>query len=179
MRGVVAYLPSPHPLGEHLPAVYQEDPFTRGLMAGLDEVLAPILATLDCLAAYIDPRLAPEDFLAWLSGWVGADLDESWPLERCRAFVARSVELYRRRGTVAGLIAHVEVFTGGRVEIAETGGVTWSRDRGTDLPGEPVPRLAVRVAVDDPSTVSARALDRLVAAAKPAHVIHQVEVVEG
>ena len=52
MRGLVADLPSPHPMGRRLPAVYQEeDPFTMRLTEALDEVLAPIISTLDNLPA--------------------------------------------------------------------------------------------------------------------------------
>jgi phage tail-like protein len=36
----------------------------------LHEVLAPVVATIDCLGAYLDPALTPEDFLRWLGGWV-------------------------------------------------------------------------------------------------------------
>ncbi|HEY2706308.1 MAG TPA: phage tail protein [Candidatus Dormibacteraeota bacterium] len=177
MRGTVPRLESPHPLGACLPGTLQEDRFAQALTAGLDELLAPLLATLDNLGAYIDPRLAPEDFLQWLAGWLGAAVDETWPLERRRRLVAGAVDLYRRRGTVAGLATHIEVTTGGAVEIAESGGATWSQVSGGALPGEPVPRLAVRVAVEDPSSLSRDDLDALVAAAKPAHVIHHVEVV--
>ena len=82
MRGMVAGLASPHPLGAALPALYQEDAFAQRLTASLDEVLSPIFASLDGLASYLDPALAPDDFLDWLAGWVGVSLDETWPIER-------------------------------------------------------------------------------------------------
>ena len=176
MRGTIALLPTPHPLAPQLPPALQEDGFTQGFVAGLDDVLAPVLASLDNLDAYIDPMLAPEDFLGWLAGWMGAEQDESWPVERRRRLVFSAIDLYRRRGTVAGLTAHLEVCTGGTVDIAESGGVAWSQTHGAALPGEPVPRLAVRVTVDANTPVNPRAVEALVAAAKPAHVIHQLEV---
>ena len=37
----------------------------------------------DCWAV-----LAPPDFVAWLGTWVGTTLDEDWPIERKRSFVA-------------------------------------------------------------------------------------------
>ena len=175
-RGSVAGLPSPVPIGSTLPAVFQEDPFAMRFTAGFDDVLAPVFATLDCLDAYIDPLTAPEDFLDWLAGWVGLILDETWPIDRRRAVIAHSVELYRMRGTMAGLAAHVAIFTGGDVDVVDTGGVAYSAMPGGQLPGEEVPRMAVRVTVDDPTTVDEHTLDALVVAAKPAHVIHGVEV---
>jgi phage tail-like protein len=179
MRALVPGLPTPHPLGPYLPALYQEDRFAQALTAGLDEVLSPLIASLDNLAAYHDPDVAPDDFLAWLGGWVATELDDNWPEERRRALVRRAVEIYRIRGTTEGLRAHVELVTGGRVEIGESGGVAWSRESGADLPGQAEPRMTIRVYVDDVAGIDTRALDRLVGASKPAHVIHALEIATG
>jgi phage tail-like protein len=180
MRGLLdGRLDVPMSIGELLPGVYQEDDFTMRWCAGLDRVLVPVFATLDCLESYIDPALTPSDFLEWLSGWVGIALDEHWSLDRRRAVVGNALELFRLRGTLAGLVRHVELATGGQVSIADSGGVSISPVPGGELPGEPVPRLAVRVVVPDPETVDEQALDQLITAAKPAHVIHQVEVIAG
>jgi phage tail-like protein len=176
MRGSISGLATPHPLVERLPAVLQEDRFLSGLLEGLDEVLAPILCSLDNLAAYVDAWLAPEDYLTWLSGWVGVELDGSWPLQQRRLLVSRAVALFQRRGTAAGIAADLEVLTGGTVEVVDSGGVAWSQRHGADPPGDPVPSLHVRVHVDDPSVVDERSVDALVDAAKPAHVVHHVEV---
>jgi phage tail-like protein len=178
-RGLMPGVNVPISLGEMLPGVYQEDLFTMEWCKGLDENLAPIFASLDCLSFYIDPRLAPADFLEWLGSWVGMVLDENWPLERQRSAIAHAMELFQLRGTLTGLIRHVEIFTGGQVSIADSGGVATNSTPGGTLPGEPVPRLAVRVVVDDPGAVNEAALDRIVSGAKPAHVVHRVEVVAG
>ena len=98
---------------------------------------------------------------------------------RRRAIVARAVELYRLRGTAAGLAGQVEIQTGGSVEIVENGATGWSVDPGGDLPGSPEPMVVVRVRVPDPKSVDATRLDALVAAAKPAHVMHRIELVKG
>ncbi|GAB3459368.1 phage tail protein [Actinophytocola sediminis] len=176
MRGLVAGLGNGTPIIELLPAVYQEDPFTERFVGGFDDVLAPILATLDCLVDYFDPYLAPADFLEWMASWVGIELEEGWPIERGRAVVATAVEMYRMRGTVGGLRANLQVLTGGRVEIADSGEVGWSRSPGAEMPGAASPRLAVRIRVHDPSSVPMDLVDQAVAAAKPAHVVHRVEV---
>jgi phage tail-like protein len=174
----VPALISPHPLGTFLPALYHEDAFAQSFTAGLDTVLAPIFSSLDNLESYLDPGLAPEDFLDWLGGWVGLVADETWPPERRRAFVSRAHELYRMRGTAKGLAAHVELFTGGQVEIEEPGGTSWSVTTGSALPGSAGFSFLVRVRVVDPATVDVLRLTALVAAAKPAHLTHRVEVVE-
>ncbi len=149
-RGTVPGLSSPYRIAEFLPSVYQEDdPFIQRFTAGLDEVLAPVLSTLDCMEAYVDPHLTPEDFLGWLGSWVGAVVDEETPLALRRAAVAHAAALHRSRGTLGGLQALVELLTGGLVDQA--GEQTLS---------------AMRMAVE-----------AAVAAAKPAHVAHSVEVV--
>src|SRR5215468_4745376 len=105
--GMQSRLDSPHPLREQLPAVYLDDDFTVRFTYAFDEVLAPLFATLDCLSAYLDPRLAPDDFVTWLAGWVAFPVDEGWTLAQRRELVARAVELHRWRGTPRGLVAHV------------------------------------------------------------------------
>jgi len=77
-----------------------------------------------------------------------------------------------------GLAAHVAVFSGGDVEIAEPGATAWSHDAGGSIPTGTSPDLFIRVRVADPATVSASGLEALVAAAKPAHVPHRIEIVK-
>lgn len=193
-RGYVPALRSPHPLGAFLPAIYQlkhpfegmedraallfdEPPFVMRWTEGLDLILAPIFSSLDNFEAYLDPGVAPLDFLDWLGTWMGLIIDETWPIERRRTFVSQANALYRMRGTPKGLAAHVQIFTGGGVTILERGGTAWSSVSGGKLPGSTGFDMIVRVRVDDPSQVDAARLDALVAAAKPAHLSHKVEVV--
>lgn len=177
-RRAVPGLGTPYPLGTLMPAIYQDDPATVRWTAGLDDVLAPAISTLDCLGAYIDPMLAPDDFVLWLAGWVGTVLDENWPLRRQRAAVARSVALYRQSGTVAGLRELVELVTGGVAEVADSGGVAWSQVPNTPPPGREEASVHVRVTAPPDCPLDVKAVDDLVAAAKPAHVAHLVEVIE-
>ncbi len=179
MRGLIPGLDSPHPVGMRLPALYADDDFTQRFVASFDEALAPIFAALDCLPAYLDPRLAPADFLDWLAGWVGLVLDESASLQRRRELVTTAVELYRWRGTRWGLAEHVRLLTGGQVEITESGAAAASSRPQAPLPGSDTPAVLVRVVLPDPSTVDHKRLDALVATAKPAHLPHVVEVVTG
>jgi phage tail-like protein len=178
MRGHVPDLDTPHPIGFTLPALYQDDEFTQRLCGALDEVLAPVFGTLDCLDSYFDPRLTPDDFLEWLSTWVGFALDEKWSVERSRSLVAHAVQLYRWRGTVRGMAEAVEILTGSVPEIVENGGVSHSRVPGGPLPGSEEPFVRVRVAVQDPRSVDVARLNAIVEDTKPAHVPHSVEVLQ-
>ncbi|HXM57680.1 MAG TPA: phage tail protein [Candidatus Dormibacteraeota bacterium] len=176
-RARVPGLVSPHPMGELLPAMYLEDSFVQRLTTALDEVLAPVLSSLDNLHAYLDPDLAPEDFVQWLGGWVGVTLDESWPPARRRAVLAEAVGLYRVRGTAGGLAASLRLLTGCDVEIEESGGTSYSRDAYPAVPGAEGFTLLVRLRPPEGVEVNVARVEAMVAAAKPAHVVHRVEVV--
>jgi phage tail-like protein len=176
MRGAIPDLPTPYPMALALPSFMQEDGFAVRLTAGLDDVIAPIVSVLDCLDSYVDPLLAPGDFVDWLADWVGAPLDEHWVDDVRRRSILVAVSLHRLRGTTEGLRAIVELATGGDVEVVETGGATWSQSPTEDVASDNG-TLVVRLTVDDPDRVRLRALDELVAASKPAHVPHSIEVV--
>jgi phage tail-like protein len=176
MRGTVPELDTPYPIAGMLPAALQEDQLATRLAAGLDTVLASVIATLDCLHAYVDPLVAPTDFLEWLADWVGVTLDEDWPTARQRLAVANAVRLYQSRGTMAGLRDHLEVITGGRVHLDDGGGVSWSTTPTTQPPSHTPSTLRVRVHAPDPGAADPASLHAIIAAAKPAHVPHTVEV---
>ncbi|ANZ38869.1 phage tail protein [Lentzea guizhouensis] len=168
---------SPHPLGERLPAVYTDDDFTQRFTAALDEVLAPVFTVLDCFAAYLDPRLAPAGFADWLAGWVALDLDESWTASQRRELVARAVHLHRFRGTRRGLAEHVWLLTGGRVEIADSGGTAVSPRPDGALPGSSPAHVLIRIRLADPHAVDRARITAAVRRMVPAHVATTIEVV--
>lgn len=178
MRTGVATLPTSRPLGERLPGVYVEDLFTQRFTAALDEVLAPVFATLDCFASYLDPRLAPEDFLDWLACWVALDVGEGATVGQRRELVAKAVELHRWRGTRRGLVDHVALLTGGEVEVTDSGGCTSSDQPGLPLPDTGPPSVVVRVRVPNSAALDVVRLTSAVVGAVPAHVNVHVEVVD-
>ena len=150
------------------------------LMTAFDEELAPILCTLDNLEAYVDPRLAPTDFVDWLSGWIGLSPTQRWPLERRRRRIERAVPLATSWATADAIKEVVAIFAGigpADVEVTENGAVAVSPTAGAELPGSPEPRLTVRVKVPDAAQIELAQLERVVTGAKPAHMVHELEVV--
>jgi phage tail-like protein len=176
MRGIIEELASARPIGPLLPALFQEDELCQRLTSAFDVALAPVFTTLDCFESYLNPRLAPADFVDWLAGWVGVEIDETWTLERRRQLVEDAVALYRVRGTAAGLAAHIRLYTGATPELDESGGCTWSQTADSALPGSPDPHIIIRLEVPDPSTINASTVNRIVADSRPAHLPYGVEI---
>jgi phage tail-like protein len=177
VRGTVDDLPSPYAFGTLLPSIYQEDDLALRFVSAFDVVLSSAVSTIDNIAAYFDPSTAPADLVEYLAGWVGVELDETWSDASRRELVSRAVELFRIRGTGEGLRANVAIYTGGEPEIEESGGCVASETADGEFPGSDHPSLVVRVRIPNGSTIDVSRVDRLVAAAKPAHIPHRVEVI--
>jgi phage tail-like protein len=181
MRGMVQGLTSAVPLAAGLPAALQEDAFLQRFLMAFDDALAPVFTTLDGLDSYLDPRLAPEDFLDWLAEWVGVRLDDSWSTARRRDVVAHAATIHRRRGTVPGVADAVRLAVGGvlEVEVEDSGGAAWSSTSGAELPGRAAAMLHIRVFAAAREDVNLRRLEGIINAVKPAHVPHTLEIVPG
>jgi phage tail-like protein len=173
---MIAGLASPAPLAHRLPGVLQDDEFTQRFLGAFDDAYAPIITTLDSLACYFDPHLAPPDFVDFLAGWVGIALDDSWSVEQRRAIVAGAALVHRRRGTRRGIEEALGLGLGAEVTVTDTGGCTWSQTPGGDLPGTGPARMELRIEVADPDHVDPRRVESLIEATKPAHVAHSFTV---
>lgn len=176
---------SPHPLAEGLPAVFRsataEDDFLERFLGALDEVLAPVLVTLDSLDSYIDPALAPDEFVTWLGGWMALRGRLAWPEKSWRMLVAEASDLYARRGTARAVQRIGELFTGGEVGVDDPGGsgVLANPDDAAGSIALPAPRVVVRVRGGRVKAKDASAmagLQEVLRAATPAHLALRVEV---
>jgi phage tail-like protein len=176
MRGLIEGLETPHPIGMELPGLFHDDDFSQRFTAALDEVLAPIFLTLDAIEAYVDPWLAPADFLLWLSEWLGIAIDEDLPELQKRQLVAGAATLYGWAGTARGIADLVEAYTGIRPEVEDSGGTSWSPTPGGDLPGNDQFAVTVRVRTADAAAVDTARVERLLAGFLPATVLATVEV---
>jgi phage tail-like protein len=158
-----------------LPAVYQEGDFGMRFVGALEQVLDPIVALLDNLAAHFDPRHAPRDVLELLTAWLGLEYDEAHRGEERRELVRHAAELVRRRGTRAGLELALDLaFPGIPFRVQDDGGVSWSTEQGEP---EPAGRPSFVVYCDKavPETTQA-AIARLIERAKPAHTGFRLRV---
>lgn len=178
MRGPVDALATAHPLGRGLPGMYHADELAQQLCAAADDVLAPVVATLDSLPAYLDPSTAPDDVLDWLAGWVAVEVGGQLADDQRRSLVRQAVQMHRWRGTIRGIREGVRAWFGYEPEVLDSGGAGWAADPGgATLPGRAAAQLVVRVRVPDLDAVDVKKLDAVVAGLKPAHVPHEVDVV--
>lgn len=174
MRGLVDGLPNPHPLLGILPGLYAEDDLAVRLTSVFDEALAPVVSTLDNFGAYLDPALAPDDFVELLGSWVAAFSDLRIPAERQRLLVAAATELHRTRGAAHALRETLRLACGVDAEITESGGTAWSAQAGSEPPGQERAQLVVRV----PREADEAVVHRIVEALRPANLPARVEVLE-
>jgi phage tail-like protein len=168
---------NPLPVRDRLPGVLLTDEVVQQFCSALDDVLTPVVLTLDCLPAYLDPDTTPQDVVAWLAEWMGVVLDSRQSIAQQRQLLRRTAQLLRWRGTVRGIREAVEFAIGIEPEIVETGGAEWSANPGTALPGSEGNDVLVRVRTDDTSRGTARRIEAAVAAVTPAHIRYAVEVV--
>jgi phage tail-like protein len=107
---------------EHLPAIYRRSDavggnLVRELCFIFEHLFGSVGDKLDLGFRYYDPHMCPPEFLAWLASWTGFVIDADWPIEKKRALIKRSVDLYRIRGTTRGLCLFLKLFTGHEPEI--------------------------------------------------------------
>jgi phage tail-like protein len=170
---------NPLAVAAQLPGVYQDEPVVDRFCDALDEVLAPVLLTLDSLPAYLDPQTTPPDMLAWLGSWVGVDVAPAPSVTEQRTLIRDAAEMLRWRGTAKGLHEAIRLGTGLDAEVVDTGASDWSSSAGAQLPGEAGNRVIVRITAADPDTVDLGRIEQIVSDCAPAHVGHRIEVVAG
>ncbi len=178
MRGLIAGLATPAPLSKTLPSMLREDAFARELCAALDEVLAPILLSLDSFPAYLDVGTTPDDMLPWLAQWVGLTVEHAQERGGQRDLLRTARDMHALQGTKHGIELAVKAALGVEVEVSESGGTAWSERADADLPGDAVPAIVVTVRPGPGQDVDVDHLNEVVRAVRPAHVQYKVTVTE-
>ncbi|NGM68016.1 phage tail protein [Natronolimnobius sp. AArcel1] len=124
---MTAYCPRQSYL-RYLPELYQSDTrssaFLERYLSVFETSFADIESEIERLGRYLDPHGAPSQSLAWLEDWLAADEYRHWPESARREFLARAPELYKKRGTKAGLRAILELYlrhaTGSRDGVTQS-----------------------------------------------------------
>jgi phage tail-like protein len=108
---------------DHLPAIFRQEPFAGQFLLAFETVLSGaggqsgLETTIGRIADYFDPSATEADFLPWLAGWVTLSLRADWDEKTQRSFIGQIVPLYKLRGTRAGLLQMLNLYTTKPVEI--------------------------------------------------------------
>ncbi|MGE3539974.1 MAG: phage tail protein [Candidatus Tectimicrobiota bacterium] len=106
-----------------LPALYQEEPFSRAFLerflALFDTLSGRLDSSIAATPCLLDAAAAPAAFLPWLASWLAFSLDEGWSTAQQRQFLAEAMSLYQQRGTRQGIARVVELVTGSAPIIIE------------------------------------------------------------
>lgn len=149
---------------KYLPAIYDEDEFTGRYLLIFESLMAPIIWYIDHFDFFLDPNLAPTEWLQWIAGWFDLLLVPQLPIERQRMIVNQVGWLFLRRGTKAGLERLLELYFGVTPLITE------SRSE----PGH----FHVRLALSDSQVdLGQDVVDRLIQSQKPAFASYSLEIV--
>lgn len=112
-----------HSYLDYLPAIYRENKSSREFLEKFltifQTMMEDIESECDNITALLDPAETPAGFLPWLSTWVGTIYDETWKEDCWRAFLAKAVKLYEKRGTRVGLEEVLEIYIGQKPTIVE------------------------------------------------------------
>jgi phage tail-like protein len=109
----------------YLPATYQEDlqsrDFLERFLSLFETSLLGIEWQIDRIARYFDADSTggTGEFLRWLATWLAIAAENNWKEPQLRQLVKAAPQLYRQRGTKAGLELLVQIFTGDRPIILE------------------------------------------------------------
>ena len=107
----------------YLPAIYRSpnkcNDFLPRLLSLFQSFYGGIEHEIASLPALFDAAAVRKDFLPWLAGCLGLDLDQSWSTAKQRAVLARIFEYYGKRGTAEGLREALQLFAGVNARIDE------------------------------------------------------------
>jgi phage tail-like protein len=123
VRGVRLDFPRSTSL-EYLPPIYREDPdaadFTERFLSIFDASISEMDDVISSYPLLLDTESTPAAALPWVAGFMGLTLDPSWPPDLQRRILKAVPDLYRRRGTVAGLADAIQLVFNVRPTIKES-----------------------------------------------------------
>jgi phage tail-like protein len=107
-----------------MPMGMMEDGFFVRFTSLFQDLGSTLLDGVDNIPNTVDVTVAPAPLVRWLGSWIGVDnIDSSLPDELQRRIVRESGKILAWRGTRRGLVAFLELVTGGPVEVTDSGGV--------------------------------------------------------
>ena len=145
---------------QYLPSIYHTD-FMARFLGLFEAILMPIEWEITHFDMFLSPGTAPDDFLPWLANWFDLAFDDSWTEAQRRTLLAEAHRIYARRGTHWALSRVLEIYTGHKPTVIDTG---------AEL--EP---FTFRVILPRTTHTHRSLIERLINAHKPAHTTYTLE----
>jgi phage tail-like protein len=172
-RGLVDGLRTPFPFIDAVPPMLADDPFVQRMMPAFDEVLAPIISTLDCFPSYLDPEIAPMDMVKYMASWLFPNYEDQLSEEGLRHALGTVVERSGWRGTARGIKEALATFDLASIDIQDSGSTvvsTTPTDPAT-WPDVAPPTVKIVCVAGSNATMNDDQIAALVRNLVPAHVI--------
>lgn len=103
----------------HLPTIYRENEpsamFLERFLSIFEDTFGDIDHAITTLTRYFDPEAIPSH-LSWLGSWLAIAEDEAWSEQSKRQLIAEAPNLFKKRGTRAGLLRLLEIYLDGEEE---------------------------------------------------------------
>lgn len=113
IRSFRAYFPRRSYL-RHLPSVYRQDEaagrFLERFLSMFSSLFTDVGEEIESVTSYMDPDGIPANGLPWLESWMALETDETWPDSARRELLSRAPELFKKRGTKAGLLVMLQIY---------------------------------------------------------------------
>lgn len=109
IEAVDAYCPR-ESATRYLPEIYQDEAFLERFLAIFERSYDALELDLERVTTLLDPAGVPAESLGWLESWLAVESGLQWPESARRELLSRAPELYRQRGTRAGLESMVELY---------------------------------------------------------------------
>lgn len=107
LRSLRVYYPRFSYLQQYMPAVYQEDKnsasFLERYLANMEGIYAELEGKIEKVQVLFDSQNIAAEYLDWLAGWLGVIFEPSWNEAKRRLFLAHTIDIFNKHGTVAGL----------------------------------------------------------------------------
>src|SRR4051812_21397647 len=108
----------------YLPGIYQDSDeehadFLQRFLLISAHLTSGIEENLEFVHELFNARITQAKWLPWLASWLAMPLLEGWSEEKRREIIQRTPELYRLRGTAAGLKLALRLFADVKAEIKE------------------------------------------------------------
>lgn len=162
LRSITSYLPNFYTNND------ENSRFLKSFLAPFQSIIYDMQDEIENISKYFDLDYVDNDYLKWLSKWVGGDLSFLHTDENIRDFVKKSFRLYQKKGTKICLQEVLALFLGEDVIIFENFELkTFSQLELFELYSDDIYKFFVIIKESDKEKI--QQIEEIIKIFKPAH----------